>query len=561
MSVKRKSIAVILSLIMLLSTVPIYVFAASDLGDTQESNEMNLSFKTEIYKYNAETEKWVVATNVERGETVKARVFIETSFAAGDGQVICFFNNEVFSAEEARGLSIVTNRSETSTAYKFLANGSYSTASPTHNNVLNLVKYGYITKEFLETHSPIIFTFRFESYKCRVISGDEWFVEFELKVKDDAFGKGDFLIVPETIVNSVDGYYAYINMTTGEEGQSTLECNKNLMDTTVNAYAESKPVSSGYARAIFDANGGTISENSSNISTVISKVGDIVTMPDVNNRNDFTFGGWTCDDNNNYNNRFPMPDYNINFTAQWTAKSESTTVIPTAEPTTTATTVQAPTTESTTQTETTTAVPTTDEPITTATTTQAPTTESTTQTETTTVVPSTTEPTTAATTQAPTTESTTQTETTTVVPTTTEPTTAATTQAPTTESTTQPQTTNPPISKPQKIELNIKTPSITSIDYCDSIYLHATADLPDDAKIVWGADNSNFSYKISDNGKTCLISPSSNGQTTFTAKVIDKENNVISDIKTQKMTSNAGLFKKIIGFFKKLFGLIKVYDK
>ena len=503
MSVKRKSIAVILSLIMLLSTVPIYVFAASDLGDTQESNEMNLSFKTEIYKYNAETEKWVVATNVERGETVKARVFIETSFAAGDGQVICFFNNEVFSAEEARGLSIVTNRSETSTAYKFLANGSYSTASPTHNNVLNLVKYGYITKEFLETHSPIIFTFRFESYKCRVISGDEWFVEFELKVKDDAFGKGDFLIVPETIVNSDDGYYAYINMTTGEEGQSTLECNKNLMDTTVNAYAESKPVSSGYARAIFDANGGTISENSSNISTVISKVGDIVTMPDVNNRNDFTFGGWTCDDNNNYNNRFPMPDYNINFTAQWTAKSESTTVIPTTEPTTTATTTQAPTTESTTQTETTTAV----------------------------------------------------------VPSTTEPTTAATTQAPTTESTTQPQATNPPISKPQKIELKIQTPSITSIDYGDSIYLHATADLPEDAKIVWGADNSNFSYKISDNGKTCLISPSSNGQTTFTAKVIDKDNNVISDIKTQKMTSNAGLFKKIIGFFKKLFGLIKVYDK
>lgn len=61
---------------------------------------------------------------------------------------------------------------------------------------------------------------------------------------------------------------------------------------------------------------------------------------------------------------------------------------------------------------------------------------------------------------------------------------------------------------------------------------------------------------VSADGTTCKISPSSSGDTTFTATVYDADGNTVS-ADEQTMTSKAGFFQKIIAFFKKLFGLTK----
>ena len=108
------------------------------------------------------------------------------------------------------------------------------------------------------------------------------------------------------------------------------------------------------------------------------------------------------------------------------------------------------------------------------------------------------------------------------------------------------------------LNVDIRTPSTTSITYGDSIILHADIDyLPEGAKIVWTADNGNFTYTASADGSTCTVSPSANGDTTFTATVVDANGNEIGS-DTQSMTSKAGFFQKIIAFFKNLFGLTKV---
>ena len=108
------------------------------------------------------------------------------------------------------------------------------------------------------------------------------------------------------------------------------------------------------------------------------------------------------------------------------------------------------------------------------------------------------------------------------------------------------------------VGFDIRTPSTTSITYGDSIVLHADVEnLPEGAKIVWTADNGNFTYTASADGSTCTVSPSANGDTTFTATVVDANGNEIGS-DTQSMTSKAGFFQKIIAFFKNLFGLTKV---
>ena len=107
------------------------------------------------------------------------------------------------------------------------------------------------------------------------------------------------------------------------------------------------------------------------------------------------------------------------------------------------------------------------------------------------------------------------------------------------------------------IKAEILAPSITTISYGDSIVLHAdTSKLPEGYRVVWSADNANFSY--TDNGETCTITPAKSGDTTFTATVYDGEGKAVSS-DTQTMKSKAGLFDKIIAFFKGIFGLNKTY--
>ena len=108
------------------------------------------------------------------------------------------------------------------------------------------------------------------------------------------------------------------------------------------------------------------------------------------------------------------------------------------------------------------------------------------------------------------------------------------------------------------VNISILKPSTTSINYGDKIILHASIneELPVGWEIKWTVDNNRFDYSVSTDGSSCTISPSSSGNTTFTATVYDEFGNVASS-DSQTMTSKAGFFDKIIAFFKGLFGMTK----
>ena len=114
------------------------------------------------------------------------------------------------------------------------------------------------------------------------------------------------------------------------------------------------------------------------------------------------------------------------------------------------------------------------------------------------------------------------------------------------------------VNKSEIITATIQNPSTTTISYGDAIILHLNINhtLPTGYTIKWTASNGNFDMDVSADGTTCKISPSSSGDTTFTATVYDAEGNAVS-ADEQTMTSKAGFFQKIIAFFKKLFGLTK----
>ena len=151
---------------------------------------------------------------------------------------------------------------------------------------------------------------------------------------------------------------------------------------------------------------------------------------------------------------------------------------------------------------------------------------------------------------------------TTTKPIVTEPSTTKPVEVPTTAKPTVTEPPTVPTTQPvteKKVTVEIRKPSQTEIVYGDSIVLHAEVEnMPDGAKVIWTADNGNFIISnVSENGRTCVVTPSASGETVFVATLVDADGNVVvSD--TQSMSAKAGFFQKIIAFFKKIFGMTKI---
>jgi hypothetical protein len=108
--------------------------------------------------------------------------------------------------------------------------------------------------------------------------------------------------------------------------------------------------------------------------------------------------------------------------------------------------------------------------------------------------------------------------------------------------------------------LSMRAPSKTTIRYKDGIVLHADTlkTLPSGSKIKWTASNGNFKTTVSTDGKSLTIVSDSKGDTVFTATLYNSSNVEIDSVSVE-MTSKAGFFDKIGGFFRGLFGMTKIY--
>ncbi len=117
-------------------------------------------------------------------------------------------------------------------------------------------------------------------------------------------------------------------------------------------------------------------------------------------------------------------------------------------------------------------------------------------------------------------------------------------------------------------KLSIKTPSQTTIRYKDSIIIHTnfyTENFGDilagdfGVELVWTTDNDNFKVERNDRDSVKITS-NKNGSTIITVTLIDDNGEVLATDSVE-MYSKAGLFDKIGGFFRSLFGATKIYDK
>lgn len=105
----------------------------------------------------------------------------------------------------------------------------------------------------------------------------------------------------------------------------------------------------------------------------------------------------------------------------------------------------------------------------------------------------------------------------------------------------------------------IKEPSTANINYGETLILHTDLWGINVSNIEWTADDSAVSISPSDDGKTCAVESVKTGSAVITVKVTDENGNVFVD--TQEINSKAGLWQKIVSFFKNLFGINRTIEQ
>ncbi|MBR3781437.1 MAG: InlB B-repeat-containing protein [Clostridia bacterium] len=287
-----------------------------------------LGFRTEIHRYNKETGEYEKTEKVMRGESVKARIFVDTSYFTNAGDIIVFYENDFFTDAYPtdESIDIVANSSATSSAALTGTHGSFTKTSATNDVIEGLLDNKYITSDFVKANNAFAINYQFNPTNSAVLSGDEWFVEFDLQVLNSAEDWGDFYIVEETIQNSGEGSEAYINIPLGKEG-TVFEDGKHISMFLWDAITtiESNPVTVD-STITLEGEGGTFAENGEGTYVIEGYIGDAPVAPAEPTREGYAFMGWVDAEGNKAEIPDEIPYDDITLYATWSEKSEITFV-------------------------------------------------------------------------------------------------------------------------------------------------------------------------------------------------------------------------------------------
>ncbi|MBR4727031.1 MAG: InlB B-repeat-containing protein [Clostridia bacterium] len=307
----------------------------ADWLNNAENTEGTLTFHTEFVRLDPDSGEWIETERVAPGDDVKVRLYIDTDYTTSSGQVLLFAENSFFED------NFTLNRKTDVTANPdAVAAGTNPTAAVTkvdpsgNNTVIKRIKnYGTITDETLAANNVYLVTFEFANSVVSEIDGDEWFIEFPLKVRDDAATAdtdklGVSYVDLEGVFTPDNPRGAYTNIALAEQ-DGDLVSTTGLWLVYMDLDSDNTPVSLE-STITFDANEGTFPGD----ETTVSSTGIIGTAVDPSiepepTRDGFTFKGWMDGEGNAV--EFPddvsvYPYDDITLYAVWISEVELTFV-------------------------------------------------------------------------------------------------------------------------------------------------------------------------------------------------------------------------------------------
>lgn len=312
------------------ATAAVTAFPSADTTYTAQwestsTTDKNLAFKTEFYRFDGTD--WVQTDRVKRGEEVRLRLFVDTSYYTNAGEIILFYDKDFFinptSVEPDVSNELTFNTDPASSAAITGANGDYMYTSNDNFVIEDLIENGCITSEFAATHGAYTISYNFKPTTGKMLSNEQWFAEIPMIVSTKASGTGDCFIEENTLLTPTR--VGYINIPVSAKDLEDSE-SQGLWLHNVNFSEESHPVSID-SKITFNANGGAFAEGDPNEYVIEGIIGDAVyadLIPELTKAGS-TFLGWAVEGTTeivDVPEEIPYDD--LTLVAQWISKVDIT---------------------------------------------------------------------------------------------------------------------------------------------------------------------------------------------------------------------------------------------
>ena len=177
----KRLVAVVLALLMIFGSVSIVASA----WDATTDDGFSLNVNTKIFRQ--VDGEWIETTKVKAGETVKARVYLGTDYFTNGGDLLFFYNTSFFEDAYSSDLQTLAVNTAVYAGGNYGITGTFYSSLSATNVEGRLVRLGVIDQNFADKHNYFAVSFSLAGdKKNNLLLANEWFCEFDLKVKADA---------------------------------------------------------------------------------------------------------------------------------------------------------------------------------------------------------------------------------------------------------------------------------------------------------------------------------------------------------------------------------------
>lgn len=307
----KKSLALIFAALIVIGSCAVALSALStDPVGT-------VSVQAKFFRLDNVTGEWLETDRAKKGETLKARVYVDTDYYTTSGKFLVFYDDAFFTEGYARNevLDVTPNPyyknlCRMSTQLMFFEKGSKA--------IDRMIANGAFSEEFAQTHTcvGIMYLLNGIQYNQR-LTNDEWLVEFDLTVKESTdLTEGSVFTLP-SVFQSPENVDAFSDIPYGKQGEM-MEDTAGLFAVYVDIEAPVNHVSTN-SNIVLDANGGYFEANNANKLTLTAEIGsefDTANAPEPV-RGGFAFAGWTYKGGTEVDSPVEVEYDNIELVAQW----------------------------------------------------------------------------------------------------------------------------------------------------------------------------------------------------------------------------------------------------
>lgn len=313
-TVFKKSVAVMLAVLIFVSA------GIAGLTASAKETEGTLSFETKFFRYDEALGDWDEVSIVNKGDNLKARVYVDTDYFTNSGELLFFYNNDFFAVDYQKNEIL---EAAVNPYYEQACNmeGQIVVFGDGHQAINRMIEQGTVTAEFASKHTGVAMLYMFGIQNTNMkLDGEEWLFEFNLTVKEDAQGtSGDFFVLESTVM-APENEHGFVNVPFGKEG-GYVENTEALFGVDIDLNVKHNPVSLETVpeeekfTLTLNANGGTFADGTE-IMTASLAEGEEANLPADLTKTGYAFAGWT-DGNGEAVDSFVMPSQDTELVANW----------------------------------------------------------------------------------------------------------------------------------------------------------------------------------------------------------------------------------------------------